>query len=218
MSRQSELSPRQWALYRYLKEKGDTWTTQIDIAHELKEFYNTAFDNESFHDSPARLQMTADIRAINESGLIQKVIISSNSGIKIANETEFKRYIQAEISAAVRKLNRARRKAAKGNLDGQMRFVLNSERDTIKAFLDSDKGTGDRLRAARLAKGLTAHTVAVTLKAEGLNIDEPMLSKFENGYCLPNKRTLARMAEMYGVTASELLGEDLPAFDIISAI
>lgn len=220
----SELNPRQWALYRFLKEQGDTWTTQFDAASALckgssGEFYSEQDGNaDKFHDSHARQQMTADIRAINESGVIQKVIVSSKSGIKIANEAEFKRYIQAEINAAVRKLNRARRKAAKGYLDGQMRFVLNSERDTVKAFLDSDKGFGERLLVARVAKGITAHKVALILRKDGVPIDAPMISRFENGHCLPNKATLAKLAAIYGVEAAKLTGEDLPALEIVGVV
>ena len=129
------LTPRQWALYNFLKERGDQWTTQIDIAYALSQFYDTTFSDEKFHDSRARLQITMDIRAINDSDIIQKIIISSSKGVKIANESEFNTYIGREINAAVRRLMRAKKKAQKGNRDGQMRLVLNKERDTIEAFL-----------------------------------------------------------------------------------
>lgn len=220
----SQLNPRQWALYRFLKERGDQWTTQVQAAVTLQKMYygqiyeNWSGDPAEFHDSGARLQMTLDIRKINDSGVIQKVIISSRKGIKIANEEEFERYIRLEIGAAVRKLLRAKRKAAKGSLDGQMRFVFNSERDTVKAFLDSDKATGELLKAARKAKGLTANQVAATLQADGLHVDAPMISRFENGYCLPNRKTMAKLAEIYGVEPSELSRADLSALDLFNAI
>ena len=220
----SELTPRQWALYRFLKEQGDQWTKQISAAAKIYEMsggehYGDMGDPyHPFHDSSARLQMTLDIRAINESDVIQKVIISSGKGIKIANEAEFERYIRKEIGAAIRKLLRAKRKAAKGKLDGQMRFVFNSERDTVKSFIDSDKATGERLLAARKAKGMTAHEVAVILRADGFHVDAPMLSRFEHGYCLPNKKTLAKLAQIYGVEPSELVQVDLSASAIFDAI
>lgn len=129
------LTPRQWALYNYLKERGDEWTTQIDIAYALRAHYDATFTKEKFHDSRARLQITMDIRALNDSDLIQKIIMSSAKGVKIANESEFDAYIGREISSAVRRLMRAKKKAEKGNRDGQMRLVLNRERDTIEAFL-----------------------------------------------------------------------------------
>lgn len=219
-----KLTPRQWALYRFLKEQGDQWTKQITAAETIyhisggEHYGDTGTPCETFHDSPARMQMTADIRAINDSGVIQKVIISSGKGIKIANEAEFERYIQKEIGAAIRKLLRAKRKAAKGKLDGQMRFVFNSERDTVKSFIDSDKATGERLQAARKAKGMTAQDVALILRADGFPVDAPMLSRFEHGYCLPNKKTLAKLADIYGAEPSELVQVDLSASALFDAI
>lgn len=133
------LTPRQWALYNFLKERGDEWTTQLDIAYALKNYYDVSFEPDKFHDSKARLQLTMDIRALNDSDRIQKIIMSSSKGVKIANESEFDAYIGREINAAVRRLMRAKRKAEKGNHDGQMRLVLNKERDTIEAFLKAIK-------------------------------------------------------------------------------
>lgn len=204
----SELNSRQWALYNYLKERGDEWTIQAQIAAEIPEYhYDGNEDYVLFHDSGARMQMTADIRAINESGVIQKVVISSPKGIKIANSEEFDRYIRKEIMAAVRKLMRAKYKAKKGSRDGQMRITFGSERDTVKAFIDSDKATGERLRTARLESKLTAVEVVKALNIK--SVDAPMLSRFEKGYCLPNKTTLAKLGEIYGVTPDYLLTGNL---------
>lgn len=200
----SELNPRQWALYNYLKERGDEWTVQAQIAAEIPEYnYDGNEDYARFHDSQPRKQLTADIRKINESGIIQKVIISSAKGIKIANEQEFERYSRKEIMSATRRLLRAKLKAQKGKRDGQMRLVFGSERDTIKAFIDSDKAVGDRMKAARKEKGLTTAEVARMLNIKG--VDVPMLSKFERGHALPNKTTLAGMAEIYAVSVEYLL-------------
>lgn len=193
----SELNPRQWALYNYLKERGDEWTLQAEIADALTALYDNGEESKSFHDSPARMQMTADIRAINNSAVIQKVIIASSKGIKIANSEEFDRYIRKEIMAAVRRLMRAKYKAQKGSRDGQMRFVFGSERDTIKAFIDSDKAVGERLRDARIKAGLKAVDVVKLLNTK--SVDAPMLSRFEKGYCVPNNTTLLQLAEIYGV-------------------
>jgi hypothetical protein len=135
MKNKSELNPRQWALYNHLKQNGDKWEYQIDIVNALSEHYHFDDSNEKFHDSGARHLLTADIRVLNNSEVIQKIIMSGAKGVKIANESEFSAYIGKEINAAVRRLMRAKRKAEKGNRDGQMRFVLNKERDTIEAFL-----------------------------------------------------------------------------------
>jgi hypothetical protein len=204
----SELNSRQWALYNFLKERGDEWTVQAEIAAALPEYnYDGEEEYAKFHDSPARMLMTADIRAINESAVIQKVIIASSKGIKIANAAEFDRYIRKEIMAAVRRLMRAKYKASKGNMDGQTRIVFGSERDTIKAFIDSDKAVGERLRDARIKAGLKAVDVVRLLNIK--SVDAPMLSRFEKGYCAPNSTTLFRLAEIYGVQPYYLtMGEE----------
>ena len=198
----SELNTRQWALYNFLKEQGDEWTTQYEVAFALVEHYGKP-DKDNFHDSKARLQMTRDIRKINTSSVIQKVIISSPKGIKIANAEEFDRHVQKEIKAAIRKLLRAKQKAAKGQMDGQMRLTFGAERDTIKAFIDSDKAVGERLKDARLKAGLTAAEVVDRLQIK--SVDAPMLSRFEKGYALPNKTTLAKLAQIYDLTGDYIL-------------
>jgi ribosome-binding protein aMBF1 (putative translation factor) len=199
----SELTTRQWALYNFLKEQGDRWTTQEEAVNALRDLYPQVAEHMPFHDTAARFRMTADIRQINANDTIQKVIISSPKGIKIANEEEFARHVQKEIKAAIRKLLRARQKAAKGQMDGQMRLVFGAERDTVKSFLDSDKAVGERLKEARLKAGLTAAEVVARMQIK--SVDAPMLSRFEKGYALPNKTTLAKLAEIYGISGDYLL-------------
>ena len=127
------LNSRQWALYTFLKERGDQWTLQEDIAKELFELYY--FNSENFHDSNARNLMTKDIRAINDNEAIQKIIISGSRGIKLANEEEFSQYIKRQYGSVFRRLKRIRQKEQKGQMNGQTRFVFKAERDVIEAFL-----------------------------------------------------------------------------------
>lgn len=131
----SELNMRQWALYHFLLKQGDQWTHQIEVAYGLYEYYYFREENEKFHDSNARHILTKDIRAINNSDEIQKVIISSGKGIKIANEVEWEMYIRSEYKSVFSKLKRVRRKEKKGLLNGQKRLVFDSERDIIEAFI-----------------------------------------------------------------------------------
>ena len=194
----SELNARQWAVYNLLKNNPDRYFTQIEIAYKLKEYYDTSFYNDQFHDSPTRMQLTMDIRKINESGVVQKIIISNRNGVKIASSEEFAQYINAEFAAIFRKLARTRQKAKKAGLDGQMRIVLGSERDTIEAFADSV----NRLKAARLNAGLKLADVVRELRASGeKGIDVSLLSKMENGYCKPTEPVLMKLAVMYGADA-----------------
>ena len=204
----SELNPRQWALYNLLKNHPDRYLTQLEIAYALKEFYDTSFYNDQFHDSATRHLLTKDIRAINKSEVIQKIIISTSKGVKIASSEEFAKYINAEFASIFRKLARTRQKAKKAGLDGQMRIVLNSERDTIEAFADSI----NRLKAARLAAGLKLADVVRELRNSGeQGIDVSLLSKMENGYCRPTEIVLMKLAVMYGADARFLLDDKLVA-------
>ena len=198
----NELNARQWALYNLLKNNPNRYWTQIELAYRLSDYYDTSFYNDQFHDSPTRHQLTKDIRAINKSDVIQKIIISNSRGVKIANREEFEKYISAEFASIFRKLARTRQKAKKAGLDGQMRIVLGSERDTIEAFADDI----NRLKAARLNAGLKLADVARELCAAGENgIDISLLSKMENGYCRPTESVLLKMAVLYGTEACVLL-------------
>ena len=198
----SELNARQWALYNLLKNTPDKCWTQIELAYALQEFYDTSFYNDQFHDSPTRHQLTKDIRTINNSEVIQKIIISNNKGVKIANRAEFEKYINAEFASIFRKLARTRQKAKKAGLDKQMRIVLGSERDTIEAFADDI----NRLKAARLNAGLKLADVVRELCAAGeKGVDVSLLSKMENGYCRPTESVLLKLAILYGTHACFLL-------------
>lgn len=203
----SELNARQYALYNLLKNNPDSYMTQWDIARKLKAFYapDTGFwecEYDKFHDSPTRHQLTKDIRTINKSEVVQKIIISNNKGVKIANREEFEKYINAEFASIFRRLARTRQKAKKAGLDKQMRIVLGSERDTIEAFADDI----NRLKAARLNAGLKLADVVRELCAAGeKGVDVSLLSKMENGYCRPTESVLLKLAILYGTHACFLL-------------
>ena len=139
-----KLTPRQWRLYNYLKARGDQWTTQAEIARDMfakhGDYAHIIYDGEDFHNKAARYLMTDDIRKINDSGVIQKIIISSGRGIKLANDEEFDLYIRKEIAASVRRLLRAKRKAEKGKRDGQFKITFGEyEREVIEAFIPAGK-------------------------------------------------------------------------------
>lgn len=205
----SELNPRQWAVYNLLKNNPDRYMTQFELCLQLHEHFPIAgVCALEFHDSAARHLLTKDIRAINKSEVIQKVIISNSKGVKIASSAEFEQYINAEFAAIFRKLARTRQKAKKAGLDGQMRIVLGSERDTIEAFADSI----NRLKAARLNAGLKLADVVRELRASGeQGIDVSLLSKMENGYCRPTEIVLMKLAVLYGADARFLHDDKLVA-------
>lgn len=198
----SELNSRQWALYNLLKNNPDTYFKQIDIVYELKEYYRFT-DNINFHDSNARITLTKDIRSINESSVIQKIIISNQKGVKLASREEFEQYIRAEYAMIFRKLKRTRQKARKAGLDGQMRFTARQERNTVEAFVDEV----NRLKAARKSKDLKLVDVVKIMRKTEKGFDVSLLSKMENGICKPTNRQLIKLAEIYGKEPLDLLDD-----------
>lgn len=131
-----ELNERQIALYNFLKAQGDNWTLQIEVVYGLIEYYPFTDSNDKFHDSTARHTLTADIRALNNSDAIQKVIISSGKGVKIATEEEWQAAIKREYISTFKKLKRIRQKERKGNMNGQLYMLYETEQDIIQAFLN----------------------------------------------------------------------------------
>lgn len=132
----SELNARQWRLYNQLKDRGDVWTKQRELAELLPDFYPCAKD-QTFHDSGARLLMTKDIREINKSDVIQKIIISNAQGVKLATKEEARAFIAGKYSTVFKSLETVRKMERKAGLDGQARLVFGGERPIIQAFLNS---------------------------------------------------------------------------------
>ena len=142
---EKKLNSMTWAIYNLLKANSDKWLTQYEIALELGKAYpELKYEGKAkdFHDSKARHLITDAIRDLNESGIIQKIILSGGKGVKIASEEEFDKYIGGMINSAVRRLKRVKQIAEKGNRHNQFRITLGKyERDIIEAFADGKEGT-----------------------------------------------------------------------------
>lgn len=132
----SELNARQWRLYSLLKTRGGAWTKQRELAELLPDLYPIERE-QAFHDSGARLLMTKDIRAINKSDIIQKIIISSAQGVKLASKEEARAFIAGKYSTVFKSLEIVRKMERKAGLDGQARFVFGGERPIIQAFINN---------------------------------------------------------------------------------
>lgn len=141
------LTKLDWQIYNILKTQND-WITQKELC--LKILYDNRFatvqkqleyelikmmSNEDFHNTKWRHIITKSIRELNSSSVIQKIILSTGKGIKIANREEYEHFIGRKIMSAVRHLQRVKKLADKASKDGQMRIVFNRERDTIEAFV-----------------------------------------------------------------------------------
>ena len=129
------MNERQKALYEYLLDNGDNWVSQVQIARDLFKYYGNGeccLDPKSYHDTTERSYISDDVRAINISAEFDKLIISNRKGVKIANESEFDRYIKAQYTATIRKLARIYKMAKKGNRNGQIDFGGR----TVESFLE----------------------------------------------------------------------------------
>jgi len=132
----NELTTRQWKLYEYLKSQTD-WVKQEHISSSLPDLYGT--DKTPFHDTMARLNITNDIRAIKKSDIIQKIVISSPKGVKIANEDDFGIYFDRKLINLKSQMKLLYKQLKKAQLNNQTRIVYNSERDFIEAFKEAEQ-------------------------------------------------------------------------------
>lgn len=73
---------------------------------------------------------------------------------------------------------------------------------------DSQIEFENNLRVYREAKGLKQDDVCKQMKQIDRAFDKSMLSKMENNVCLPTPFQTAKLAEIYGCTASELINAD----------
>lgn len=131
------LNNRQFRLYDYLKSNSDKWLTQEQIARALPEYYPIDTDKDFHNYSPSRKRMSADIRVINNSGIIQKTILSSSKGVKIATKKEYQEYIKRMKKSALKRLAYVYSIEKKASKDGQFRITFGEyEKNVIEAFID----------------------------------------------------------------------------------
>lgn len=76
----------------------------------------------------------------------------------------------------------------------------------------------NNLRNVRIAKGMSQPEVCKQMKDIDIHFDVPLLSKMENGMCLPTTAQTAKLAEIYGVEPCELVRVEILDFDIFEAI
>ena len=132
-----ENAARQEALYSFLLQRGDKWTSMEQTTDSIP-LYPTYYRG-TYHNSTTRRLLTRDIEAVNSSEQFEKIIISGSKGIKLANESEFYHFLKAEFSEIFKKLKRVRMIARKGGMDQQ----ISLEGEISEAFLESVLGEGD---------------------------------------------------------------------------
>jgi hypothetical protein len=133
--KQVALNSRQWRLYGYLKDHHQEYVTQEKIYFDLNIYPEMFNEANPFHDSAARLQITNDIRAINKSDVIQKIIISNSNGVKIATPEEFDQSFLARTCALKAAIGRQYKLHKKAELNNQTRITFGSGRSYVEAFM-----------------------------------------------------------------------------------
>jgi hypothetical protein len=126
------------ALYEYLEIKGDSWTSQVQVARDLFEHFGNGeccLAPNEYHDTHERHLLSKAIAEINLSPEFSKIIVSSVKGIKLANEEEHQRYVIGQYRAALRKLKRVCIMEKKGNLNNQ----IGIDGKAISAFIENFK-------------------------------------------------------------------------------
>lgn len=135
-----KLTPDEWKIYNYLKDHTGEWVPQEHLALDLfgDELYKEGYAyyaNFNFHNSNVRKKLTNAIRNLNNSSVIQKIILSSSKGVKIADKDEIDNYIGRQINSVIKRLNRVKKIAKKASLDGQCKIIFGKyERAVIEAF------------------------------------------------------------------------------------
>ena len=87
------ITQRQESLYNLLIECKN-WVSKEYIVVSLPKEYQRFSEYSNDHNSTAYSQIRNDVRALNESSDIEKIIVSSPKGYKIATQEEAKEYIQ----------------------------------------------------------------------------------------------------------------------------
>jgi transcriptional regulator with XRE-family HTH domain len=70
------------------------------------------------------------------------------------------------------------------------------------------------MKVIRLERNLYQQDVVEYMRKFDLSFDTPMLSKFENGFCLPTPYQLMKLAELYECKPSDLIVIDNSVLDI----
>jgi|BioPla2DNA2_1021312.scaffolds.fasta_scaffold32988_5 hypothetical protein len=83
------MNERQQKLYQFLLDKSSTnqYISKEEICYNLPEFYPRFDEKSTEHNSRAYSKIRDDVRAINRSD-VEKIIVSSKKGYKIANKEE----------------------------------------------------------------------------------------------------------------------------------
>ena len=76
----------------------------------------------------------------------------------------------------------------------------------------------NNLRTVRESVNMSQVEVVRRMREIDIHFDAPLLSKMENGVCMPTQKQTAKLAEIYGVEPSDIVRVELVGFDGFNAI
>lgn len=118
------MNTRQWKLYEFLKEQMDHYLSRKAIMR-LSGLY----------EEETSRTLTHDLQVIKENPTINRIIITSRKGIKIAKtKEEANEYLEREKIETLSRLKRYFIQSKQYGLDNQTQIVFNAEKDTIEVF------------------------------------------------------------------------------------
>ena len=139
MERKKELNSRQWELYKVLKylynEDENKWHNLKDLLNELKSFKEYHYkETANFNNESARRILTNDLNILANSDIIQRVVLCTSKGIKLANSEEIEKELSKKKTSILKQINRLNKQYKKSGLNGQYRLVFGHEKEVIEAF------------------------------------------------------------------------------------
>ena len=133
METKIKLTPRQYALRRFLWNHRTEWVSSKRIAEEVKgyEFSSTAYKaiNEDYH-------------AINDSGVFDKKIIPDRvRGYKLATKKEFNHWAKKAYAEAIRKIVYVCNQIKDADMDGQgiIPGIEGYQREFYEKFVEEEE-------------------------------------------------------------------------------
>lgn len=147
----NNLSPMEWAIYRYIRKKSylqtdnpdDKWTTQrelVDVVNSDLTINDKLEYNEGDYNHCRRLWTI--INGINQSGKVQKIIVTKNYKYKLGTKKECKEYFRKLRKDALLKLVRLSVLERRMEQNGQGQLLsqdLNpiTDESSARGFLES---------------------------------------------------------------------------------
>ncbi len=126
------MNERQKELYTFLKEYPNQWVSKEEISYQLYANYPRCYEVSSEHNSRAFALIRQDIRAINRSDEVEKIIVSSKKGYKVATKKEAIRYIERRFKRDLKSLKLDWLLKKKCGLEGQITI----DGEEIKPFIE----------------------------------------------------------------------------------